>query len=137
MKFKIRATDMSGREISFSMPLIFVRSDANLSGTINTINQHYENAPRATVPINGQLIELASQNVGGDTDGDTIFPVQNIKFGGASPAKSLPPNRARVFPYADEMDITVPALEKLAKFGKPLKVSYTDIFKTHEFDAAN
>lgn len=134
VKFKIRATDMSGREISFSMPLIFVRADANASATINAINAHYENAPRATVPVDGQLIELATQNIGGDTDGDTIFRVQSIKFGGASPAKSLPPNRPRFFPYADELDIIVPALEKMAKFGKPLKVSYTDIFKNHEFD---
>lgn len=135
VKFKIRATDMSGREVSFSMPLIFVRADANLSGTITSINQHYAGASRATVPVNGQLVELAPRNVDGDTDGDTIFPVQSITFGGATPSVSLPPNRPRFFPFAAKMDISVPALDQMASFGKPLSVSYTDIFKTHEFDA--
>lgn len=133
VKFKIRATDMSGREISFSMPLVFVRSDQNTTAILNQVNTAYGTDNRAKVPTNGQLIELVPQVVDGDTGGDTVMPVQSITFGGASPTKSLPPNRSRFFPFAAQMEVNVPALDQLAKFGKALTATYADVFKTNGF----
>ena len=133
VKFKIRATDMSGREVSFSMPLIFVRSDMNNSAILTQVHPAYGADPRATVPLDGQMVELAPQVVGGDTEGDTIFPVRSITFGGAAPSKPLPPNRTQYFPMAAELSVNAPALDQLAKFGKPLSVAFADIYKSSGF----
>lgn len=133
VRLKIRATDMSGREVSFSMPLIFVRDDANDTATIGQIHTAYGADPRARVPLDGQLVELAPQVVNGDSDGDTVMPVKAITFGGATPTFLLPPNRPRYFPTAAKMELSVPALDGLAKFGKPLQVAYADIYKTSGF----
>lgn len=133
VRFKVRATDISGREVSFSMPLIFVRSDANTTATLNQVHSAYNADARAEVPLNGQVVELAPQSVDGNTEGDTVMPVKSITFGGASPTKTLPPNRPRYFPFANKMAINVPALDQLAKFGKALTVAYADVYKTNGF----
>jgi hypothetical protein len=85
------------------------------------------------VPLNGQLVELAPQQVGGDSEGDTVMPVQSITFGGRAPTKTLPPNRVRYYPHAAKMDVNVPALDNLAKFGKALTVSYADVYASSGF----
>lgn len=133
VKLKIRATDMSGREVSFSMPLIFMRDDANESTTISKIHPVYAADARSTVALDGQRVELAPQSVDGNSDGDTVMPVKSISFGGATPTFLLPPNRPRFFPFMREMQVSVPALDGLAKFGKPLTVSYADVFKINGF----
>ncbi len=133
VRFKVRATDMSGREVSFSMPLIFVRSDMNTSTTLGKIHPAYAADPRSTVKLSGQRLELAPQVVGADDQGDTIFPIQTMTFGGRAPTKTLPPNRVRYFPFAAKMDINSPALDGLAKFGKPLSVAYADVFASSGF----
>lgn len=133
VRFKVRATDMSDREVSFSMPLIFVRSDMNTSTTLGKIHPAYAAGPRATVQLSGQRLELAPQVVGENDQGDTIFPIQTMTFGGRAPTKALPPNRVRCFPFAAKMDINAPALDGLAKFGKPLSVAYADVYESSGF----
>ena len=95
VRFKIRATDISGREASFAMPLIFLKSSVNdvSSSTAKLISSYAKelarNAPAATEPrpvasLSGQLVELAPQVLDGKADGDTVFPVDTVTFAGAT-----------------------------------------------------
>ena len=139
VRFKIRATDLSGREVSFSMPLVFVSERINTPSFIAKVISSYDKSPasRTTAIIAGRLVELAPQVLGGDTEGDTVLPVKTLTFAGAPPTSALAPNRPQFYPLADKLDCVVPALACMANVTNDVGVRYADIYKTNGFLAPN
>ena len=144
VRFKIRATDISGREASFAMPLIFLKSSVNdvSSSTAKLISSYAKelarNAPAATEPrpvasLSGQLVELAPQVLDGKADGDTVFPVDTVTFAGATPESALAPNRAPFYPSVAQFSIVAPALKHVGKLSAPIAVEYPNTYKTGGF----
>ncbi|HEX6683640.1 MAG TPA: hypothetical protein VF062_12635 [Candidatus Limnocylindrales bacterium] len=78
----LEAEDCEGRVVRFAMPLIYVSDTFGRSGAIQTLKTYYESAPvaaRRTVDLGGQKVALAK--FGGDTSGETAYPLKTFTFG--------------------------------------------------------
>jgi hypothetical protein len=139
VRFKMRAVDRGGREVSFSLPLVFVSERINAPSFISKVISSYAKAPssRRTADLNGQLVELAPQIVDGDSEGDTVKPVNKLTFAGAGPTLPLAPNRPQFYPAAHELKVFWPALAYTAKIAGDIGVQYADVYKNNGFSHPN
>ena len=148
--FGVVATDLDGRPVPMSMPLIFVGQDATDEPYVTSILPDsvvaaYQNdtwpSPGsgllATVPVGGQLIAWAES----DAPDDTTFATQTITFGAEVPAEDaynkLPPRNPRFLPVVRTAQIDVPALQKIANTKAAADLVFDETYLHNWFGPGN
>jgi len=148
--FGVVATDLDGRPVPMSMPLIFVGQDATDEKYIDSIvptsvadAYMTDTWPSpgsgllAKVPVGGQLIAWAES----DAPDDTTFATQTITFGAEVPAEEaydkLPPRSPRFLPVVRTAQIDVPALQKIAGTKAAADLVYDETYLHNWFGAGN
>lgn len=138
-KFDLLATDKAGNRVAFAMPLIFV------SEIVNKIPARVDDVAAAfaaktdlrKADTGGATIRYASQEVGGDPEGDTSFATQAVSFLGAKPAGSVALNRPQFYPSFEEADVNIGSLDRLLGQGQTVAVKFFQGYLDDEFGASN
>jgi hypothetical protein len=148
--FGVVGTDMDGRPIDLSMPLIFVGQDLMdeqyaASPIHSTVAEAYRSdtwpSPGtgllATVPLGGQLVAYADSA----SPDDTSFATKAITFDVEVPHEALydklPRRSARFVPVVRTAQIDVPSLQKIAQTTAAAGVLYDATYLHEAFGAAN
>ena len=148
--FGVVATDLDGRPVPMSMPLIFVGQDATdeyhaQSIVPTSVVAAYQedtwpspgNGLLAKVPVGGQLVAWAES----DAPDDTTFATQTITFGAEVPAEEaydeLPPRSPRFLPVVRTAQLDVPALQKIAGTTAAADLVYDTTYLHNGFQGEN
>ena len=149
--FGVVGTDMDGRSIDLSMPLIFVGQDLmdvieyEPSLIPDTVADAYRTdtwpSPGtgllATVPLGGQLVAYADSQ----SPDDTSFATKAITFDVEVPNKDLyedlPPRSARFVPVIRTVQLDIASLQKIAQTTASAGLLYDTTYLHEGFGAAN
>jgi hypothetical protein len=134
VRFEILATDISGRQQCFSMPLLFVTESAN-AAKADLIRKAYnldETAPQRTASLGGCTVCYAQPDPSAD-ECDPNLPTTSItlRAGAITAHHAHAPN---FYPEVDAAKVGIPPLQKL--LGQPnavVNVTYPDVFKQYGF----
>lgn len=140
-KFHLIGTDGAGRKIPFEMPLFFLSETKNDAAHLATVKSAYNSAPankaRRTVNMNGAKLQFAPQTVGGDSKGDTNFPVDKIVLLGADPVGGVPVTQPQFYPSLVSADVALPSVKALLGAKNNPTVSYSAIYLANSFSGPN
>ena len=152
-KFHLVGADTDGNQVDMVMPLIFVGKEETDRAYANSIlpklpsnfANAYEKADwpvgsknlRATVPINGQKVAFAKSKA----PEDTSLAVQSITFGAEVPSQKkfdqLGWRVVRFFPVVRKAQVSVPALQRIARTTTPPSLVYQSLYLREGFSANN
>jgi len=140
-KFQIAATDLCGNRVTLTLPLLFVGIEANQSGAVipkiigALKGYNAEPVARRTAGLGSATVCYALAKAG--AEGDPALPTSNITFdagGVAGISKSKP----QFYPEIESAQVGIAAIQRLLQ--KPdavVGVAYPEVYKNHEFNAAN
>jgi hypothetical protein len=133
VRFEILATDISGRQQCFSMPLLFVSEIVNRKKAPE-LRRAYdlpETALRRTASFGGSTVCYAPFAPGVDKS-DPNLPTQSIRFRAGD--RSFSVYRPNFYPEIEAASVGIPPLQKLlGKTDALANVTYPQIFKDHGF----
>jgi hypothetical protein len=128
--FDIVATDIAGKTVSFSLPLLFVGKLADAKKAAD-VCASYNAAPAATKRRAGAGGAIVTYAPGDPADkGDTALPTQALVFDAAALATPTP----HVYPEVETAQVGVKPIQKL--LGRQdfiVEVAYPDFYKSHGF----
>jgi hypothetical protein len=131
--FEIRATDISGQTVTFSMPLLFVGKVVELTNS-KEVADAYNDAPafaKRTGVTGGAIVTYAPADP--SDKGDPRLPTRRLTFRAADLAR---PAKPKVYPEVDVAEVGIKPIQKL--LSQPdyyAEVTYPDFYKDHAFDA--
>ena len=141
--FRLAGTDLSGKRVTFSMPLLFVGIEANEhwdENIMKTIIKQYDAEtanPRRIGRPGGASICYAQLAPG--AKGDPRFPTSSMIFRAARvDPKIVSTDEAQFYPEVETASVDVPAIQRLLQ--KPdasIDVKYPDVYKGSGFGAGN
>lgn len=122
--FKVKAEDLDGNFINFSIPLIFVSTNvlgsaANRNALISAYNAAMKFSPRAD--LNGQRFTLAPQITNGT---NTCYAAKEIVFG-VKPYTDIEEPQG-FLPIINEASIIEPSYQRLTGIAQTVSVSLVD-----------
>lgn len=152
--FRVRATDLSGDQVTFAMPLLFVGKEANDTGKqanpapnpLERILSAYspadetlasdKNKTRRTTALAKASVCYAPLKPGGPDDkgGDPRLPTQSIRFRAAG-VKGIKASKVQFYPEIEKAEVGIASIQRL--LGKPdamVNVSYPKAYKENGFD---
>ena len=138
--FKIKAEDLDGNFIDFTLPLGFISTDLQGNASnINNLVQGYNNGFYITnkTDLKGQKFTLAPQEENGN---DTIYVTKQISFGARKYNNINEPQG--FLPVLHRADILEPSYQRLTGIGQTVSVSLVDddnkghVFAKFEQDAS-
>ena len=137
--FDMIGTDLSGERKSFSMPLLFVGSEANekpqvIAEIIKQNNLEPAN-PRRTAQLGNASVCYARIKLG--AEGDPRLPTKEMVFR-AAPVTGISTDEAQFYPELDNSESGIAAIQRLLQ--KPdatVRVTYSENYNTNEFGAGN
>ncbi len=134
--FALTATDLAGKKVSFSMPLLFVGQEANQAVPANVVAAYNLEATHArrTAEFGNAGVSFAVQ--GGASATDTSLPTREITFGAGD---LMPPSsqRVNVYPETESAMVGVKAVQRmLNQPDAAIAVTYPDAYKNHGFNPA-
>jgi hypothetical protein len=134
VRFEILATDISGRQVCFSMPLLFVTESANQfkDGLIRDAYNLPPTALRRTASFDGCTICYAPFDPDADNS-DPNLPTGSMTFraGALAIHHDHAPN---FYPETEAASVGIPPLQKLlGKTDALVNVTYPQVFKDHGF----
>lgn len=125
VQFKIKGTDLNGNMVDFSMPLVFVSSEAlGPASNRKALVDQYNNDSLFiynTSAFSGQKFSLAP---GEENGADTAFCTHKVLFGAMQ--VNDPDELQGFLPTIRQADIIEPSYQKLTGQGKPVPVSLFD-----------
>ncbi len=134
VRFDILATDISGRQVCFSRPLLFVGETVN--DTKHEVIRRAYNLPgtvaRRTASLDGSTICYAPFNAGTDA-GDPNLPTASMTFraGALTVSHHHAPN---FYPEIEAANVGIPPLQKLlGRTDAVVDVTYPQIYKDSGF----
>lgn len=137
--FDMIGTDLSGKRTSFSMPLLFVGSEANEKPHViaEIIKQNnFEPAnPRRAAQFGNASVCYAPIKLG--AKGDPRLPTKEMVFR-AAPVTGISTDEAQFYPELDNSESGIAAIQRLLQ--KPdatVRVTYPENYKTNGFGASN
>lgn len=137
-KFDVTVTDISGQNISFAVPMLFVGVEANQSKPA-AVRAAYNDEPaesRRSATPGGASISYAPLPSSPEAKGDPRLPTSHISF--AAAGLDVSPNRPRVYPEVDEAQVGIRAVQRmLNKPDATLKVNYPQVYKDNAFGGGN
>lgn len=136
--FDVMATDISGQNCSFAIPMLFVGVEANEarpSDVRDAYNQETA-SPRRSANTGGASISFAPLPSDPEAKGDPRLPTQRISFEAGD--FSAPPSRPRVYPEMEEAEIGIRAVQRMLSDPKAtLTVEYPELYKHKAFGNGN
>jgi hypothetical protein len=132
--FEIGATDLAGRAVTFSMPLLFVGKLAE-GKKAQDVSTSYNAAPataRRRSKMGGAVVTYAPEDPA--DKGDPKLPTQTITFRAGKLTGATP----HVYPEIEVAEVGVKPIQKL--LSRPdfvAEVAYPDFYAAHGFDAAH
>ncbi len=115
--FRCAATDWEGKDVEFTMPLIFIKAGANTLATLNAVQAAYHSQQEwRTVDLAGQSVAYAPPA----TAGDTRFETASLLFNVSLPTASPPLDAAQhpyFYPEMERAQIRIQQLEALLGTG--------------------
>ena len=121
--FHMVGTDWEGRQVEFSIPLIFVSLNLD-SLSSSDIVQYYNNVSitsgRRRAGIEGQSLAFAPNK----EPGDTSFETDKISFG----AENLSGSGPRFRPVMSQAEVDVPAVKQLLGKSAPSTITWEESF---------
>jgi hypothetical protein len=140
-KFEIAATDLNGRRISFSMPLLFVGESANES-MADRVQAAYNDLKtqehRQTYTGSASICYAERILEDGDPKGDPQLPTQRLQFKAGKVKKHDRKYQANFYPEVEKAHVGIPAIQKLLQ--RPdafVDVKYAEIFCKNGFTSKN
>jgi hypothetical protein len=137
--FDIVATDLSGERVSFSMPLLFVGTEANEKPAVIAEIIKRNNAepadPRRRALLGNATVCYAPIKPG--AEGDPRNPTRELVFR-AAPVTGIATDEAQFYPEVENAHCGIPAMQRLLQ--KPdatVRVTYPETYKAHGFGAGN
>ena len=139
-RFSIAATDETGRESEFSMPLMFVMSNIahppqfpadNRTNAIKTYNGSGFSRLRVA-DMQGQKVGFAPAAI----PGDTVLETQSISWL-ADPLLSVADTRVPFAPAMANAEVCVPAARAIADAAGNISVSYPQVYWENQFAGVN
>ena len=148
--FGVVATDVDGKPVDLSMPLIFVgQQETDELWTNSMVPDDIAAAYRtdswpspgtqllATVPVGGQLVAYAQS----DAPDDTSVATRSITFDAEVPVQGLydklPQRQPRFLPVMRSAQLDVPALQKIAGTNAAAALRYDTTYLHNGFGGAN
>jgi len=123
--FKIKAEDIDGNIINFSIPLVFVSTNVlGSAANIDILAQAYNAALKVSnrTEFNGQRFTLAPQATANGAD--TAYATHQVTFGVMKYSNSDEPHG--FLPTINEANIIEPSYQRLTGISKPVPVSLVD-----------
>lgn len=136
VRFEIVATDLTGRRISFSMPLLFVGEVANAQRS-GPIRNGYNAAGPARQRADLGSATVCYAPIDPSDNGDSRLPTDSMTFaaGALTAVHALRPN---FYPETAAARVGVPALQKLlGRRDALVDVAYPGVYKDHGFGEAD
>lgn len=133
VRFDMVATDISGRAVPFSAPLVLVLKGAD-AGSESQKEQFYTdlrrfylgedddgdnnqwsstNQERSTIPLRGATVQYAPQFASGDLDGDTNIPTVAMRLEGFRNKSADPLTEAGFLPRMRDAEVDLPAVKNI------------------------
>lgn len=150
--FQMAATDLSGRRVTFAMPLLFVGKEANEKPplikdgptVISEIIKRYDlpvYEPRRSTTMGNAAICFAPENPAADPDkenkGDPRLPTTDMTFDAAG-VTGVAKKEPQFYPEVETALVGIAAIQRLLQQpGAVSKVAYPKPYKTAGFGAAN
>jgi hypothetical protein len=139
-QFDIAATDLSGRRITFSAPLLFVsevpNNDVEELDEILEAYNHGDSEARRRADIGGATVTFAP--VDPQAEGDPRLPTERITLA-AGDVTSRTTTGPNFYPEIGEARVGIRPLQKLLGLGRDavVDVTYPDVYKRQGFGSAN
>jgi hypothetical protein len=134
VRFEMLATDISGQQVCFTMPLLFVTESANESkdALIRDAYNLPTTAQRRTASFGGCTVCYAPYDPAADKS-DPNLPTGSMTF--RAGALTVHHNHApNFYPEMEAANVGIPALQKLlGKADALVNVTYPQVFKDHGF----
>ena len=148
--FGVVATDVDGKPVDLSMPLIFVgQQETDEEWANSMVPDDIADAYRtdtwpspgsgllATVPVGGQLVAYAQSESPDDTSVATRSITFDVEVPGQSLYDKLPPRRPRFLPVMRSAQLDVPALQKIAGTSAAAALRYDTTYLHNGFAGTN
>ena len=148
--FGVVATDVDGKPVDLSMPLIFVgQQETDEEWANSMVPDDIADAYRtdtwpspgsgllATVPVGGQLVAYAQSESPDDTSVATRSITFDVEVPGQSLYDKLPPRQPRFLPVMRSAQLDVPALQKIAGTSAAAALRYDTTYLHNGFAGTN
>ena len=139
-RFDVNVVDISGQNISFSVPMLFVGVEANESKpeAVLAAYNHAIADPHRSANPGGASISYAPLPGDPAAKGDPRLPTSQITFAAANPVSVIPANRPRVYPELEEASVGIRAVQRmLNQPNATLTVTYPQVYKDNAFGGGN
>ena len=137
LPFEVMATDIAGARVAFSMPLLFVSTNAN-EYRFAEVRRAYDRkdvAERRRADLGGATICYALFEPG--DKGDPLLPTATMTFA-AGKVKKLGVTRPNFYPETDAAHVGIKPIQKLlGQPGAVVDVAYPSVFKEDGFAGKN
>lgn len=150
--FQIAATDLSGRRVTFAMPLLFVGKEANEKApvkkdepsVIDEIIKRYDlefYRPRRSASMGNAAICYAPENPAADPQkekkGDPRLPTADMTFDAAG-VHGVSTKEPQFYPEVQDARVGIAAIQRLLQQpNATCEVAYPEVYKSGGFGAAN
>lgn len=114
--FHLTATDLAGKQIDFTTPLIFMTLDEPDLAGLQTAYATSGDARKCTV--NGQKVAYAAPS-----EGDTTLKTNELTFTTEIIQPKQPYSKAPFLPVLDQATVSVPAVEEILGLNEPLTIA--------------
>ena len=145
IRFHVVAEDLEGREVEFSIPMIFVGNAVKANTNLLTdAQENYTGTTTGAAPaeLNDQTVCFAPSEV----QGDTTLNIGKIWFGAQIPTSNLDKNKLQniystdtplFFPRVEKASAHIPAIQHIAGNDGTAKFKYHADFLKHGFGTNN
>lgn len=137
LMFDYAATDRTGAPVSFTMPGVFVRADAEPADVAEVIDYYgdVDSADLRATDLGGQPVAYADEPLGTEGDGKTTLPTWQLSFTVAAPTVTLPDGVAALVPVMETASVVDEKVDTLrGQDAEPFSVQMATVWLEHGLD---
>ncbi len=133
-EFDLQATDIAGKSLSFSMPLLFVGLEANQTKPAAVLEAYnFVVKTRRETDLHGGNLCFAPLSEVADAKGDPRLPTGKLQFLGAQNSVAGI-NDPQIYPEVEQAEIGIQTVQRMLNDpSATLSVRYPQIYKEHGF----